>query len=134
MRGTAYIGLAAVLWGVLGPVARLAFDEGVAPLEVAFWRAAIAGAVFAAIAASTRPGRIERRDWPGVLGFGLVGVAVFFAAYQFAVEAGGAALASVLLYTAPVWVAVLSFAFLGERMTARKALAVALTLLSTFLF
>lgn len=128
MSGYGYIGLAAVLWGVLGPVARLAFDEGVAPLEVAFWRAAIAGAVFVAHAAIGRPGGIARRDVPGVVGFGIVGVSVFFASYQLAVQAGGAALASVLLYTAPVWVAVLSLLFLRERMTALKALAVALTI------
>jgi DME family drug/metabolite transporter len=117
-----------VLWGVLGPVARLAFDEGVAPLEVAFWRATIAGAVFIVHAALVRPGGVAKRDLPGVVGFGVVGVSVFFASYQFAVEAGGAALASVLLYTAPVWVAVLSLVFLRERMTVVKALAVALTL------
>jgi DME family drug/metabolite transporter len=128
VSGYAYIGLAAVLWGVLGPVARLAFDEGVAPMEVAFWRATIAGGVFLTHAAIVRPGGIARSDVPGVVGFGVVGVSVFFASYQFAVEAGGAALASVLLYTAPVWVAVLSLVFLRERMTPLKALAVALTL------
>lgn len=128
MNGVAYIGLAAVLWGLLGPVARLAFDEGVAPMEVAFWRATIAGAVFVTHAAIVRPGGIARRDVPGVVGFGVVGVSVFFASYQFAVAAGGAALASVLLYTAPVWVALLSLVFLRERMTPLKALAVALTM------
>lgn len=61
--------------------------------------------------------------------FGLVGVSLFYSAYQFAVEAGGAALASVLLYTAPAWVAVMGVAFLGERLTGFKTAAVALTLL-----
>ena len=35
--------LAAVCWGLIGPVAKLAFREGVEPLEVAFWRAALGG-------------------------------------------------------------------------------------------
>jgi drug/metabolite transporter, DME family len=43
-----------------------------------------------------------------------------------AVETGGAALAAILLYTAPVWVALLSALFLGERMTGRKLLALGL--------
>ena len=128
MKGAGYIVLAAVLWGILGPVARLAFAEGIAPLEVAFWRAVIAGGAFVAHAVVARPDRIAKRDWPGVAAFGVVGVSVFFASYQLAVEAGGAALASVLLYTAPVWVAVLSFVFLRERMTALKVVAVALTI------
>ncbi|MEP0546423.1 MAG: EamA family transporter [Rhodothermales bacterium] len=128
MKGAGYIVLAAVLWGLLGPVARLAFDEGVAPFEVAFWRAVIAGVLFVGHAAVVRTGGVARRDLPGIVGFGIVGVSVFFASYQLAVEAGGAALASVLLYTAPAWVAVLSVVVLRERMTALKGVAVALTL------
>ncbi len=128
MSGYAYIGLAAVLWGVLGPVARLAFDEGLAPLEVAFWRAVIAGTVFVLHAVITRSGSVARRDVPGVVGFGVVGVSVFFASYQLTVQAGGAALASVLLYTAPAWVAALSLVVFRERMTVLKVAAVGLTL------
>jgi drug/metabolite transporter, DME family len=44
------------------------------------------------------------------------------------VDLGGAALASVLLYTAPAWVAVMGVVWLRERMSPLKLLAVALTL------
>lgn len=128
VKGYAYIALAALLWGLLGPVARLAFAEGVGPLEVAFWRAVLAAALFVLHAVATRTRPVARRDLPGVAAFGAVGVTLFFASYQLAVEAGGAALAAVLLYTAPAWVALLGWAFLRERLTARTALAVALTM------
>ncbi len=131
--GYVYIVLAAVCWGLLGPVARLAFQEGVTPMEVAFWRAALGGGCFllhAGIRPSTWP---ARRDLPAVAFFGLVGVALFYAAYQLAVARGGATLASVLLYTAPAWVALMSIAWLGERLTGRKALAIGLTLLGVAL-
>mgnify|MGYP001378596837 CR=1 FL=1 len=131
--GYGYILLAATCWGLLGPVARWALEAGVEPLEVAFWRAVIGGVCFVghAVWLRTRRGAVgvKRRHWPVMAAFGLLGVSLFYSAYQFAVEAGGAALASVLLYTAPAWVAAIGVAWLGERLTALKAMAVALTLL-----
>ena len=126
--GYVYILLAAVLWGLLGPVSRLALRDGIEPLEVAFWRATLATALFAAHCLARRQTRVARRDLPAVLGFGVVGVALFYLSYFQAVQQGGAALAAVLLYTAPVWVAVLSALFLHERLGARKALAIAVAL------
>jgi DME family drug/metabolite transporter len=58
-----------------------------------------------------------------------VGIATLYGALSLAVDAGGAALAVVLLYTAPAWVALFAWALLGEQMTARKLLALAVTLL-----
>lgn len=128
MAGALYVVGAAALWGLLGPVSQVALRAGIDPLEIAFWRAAIASALFAAHAALQRRVRVERRDLPLVLGFGLVGISLFYAAYFLAVEQGGATLAAILLYTAPVWVALLSWAFRGEPMGARKLAALALTL------
>lgn len=50
-------------------------------------------------------------------------------AYQLAIQSGGAALAAVLLYTAPAIVALLAWLFLREPMDAFKLGAAALTLL-----
>jgi drug/metabolite transporter, DME family len=78
--------------------------------------------------ASRRPWVIARADLPGVAAFGVVGVAALYATLPLAVREGGAALAAVLLYTAPAWVAVLSWSLLGERLGRRKVAALALTL------
>jgi DME family drug/metabolite transporter len=126
--GYFYVVCAGVLWGVLGPVSRVALQEGLAPLEVAFWRAVIAAVLFGVHAGLRRRVRVARRDLPAVVGFGLVGVAFLYVAYFMAVREGGAALASVLLYTAPVWVAVIAALFLHERMGGRKAAALALAM------
>lgn len=123
--GYLLVAAAAVLWGLLGPVTRIAFHEGVGPTEVAFWRAVIGAALFGVHALAIGRVRIARRDVPSVAAFGVVGVAGLLACYSWAVDAGGAALASILLYTAPVWVALLSWLFLRERMTARKLAALA---------
>jgi DME family drug/metabolite transporter len=126
--GYFYVVCAGVLWGVLGPVSRVALQEGLAPLEVAFWRAAIAAVLFGVHAGLRRRVRVAPRDLPAVVGFGLVGVAFLYVAYFMAVREGGAALASVLLYTAPVWVAVIAALFFHERMGGRKAAALALAM------
>lgn len=134
LSGYAFIVLAAICWGLLGPVARLALSEGVAPLEIAFWRAVLGGALFAVHVAGRRAAGIHRarlpslRDGLAIGSFGLVGVGLFYASYQLAVDQGGATLAAVLLYTAPGWVAVIGALFLGEPFTPRKGIALALTL------
>ncbi len=126
--GYLYVFCAGVLWGLLGPVSRVALQEGLGPVEIAFWRATIAAVLFGGHAVLLRRVRLARRDLPAVAGFGLVGVAFLYGAYFMAVQEGGAALAAVLLYTAPVWVAVLAALFLHERMGARKVAALALAL------
>lgn len=128
LKGYLYVTLAAVLWGLIGPVSRYAFEAGMPPLEAAFWRSSLAWLFFAAQARSMGRMRVERADLPVVLAFGVAGIAGLFGSYSLAVRAGGAALASVLLYTAPAWVAVMSRLWLGERLGLAKVAAVALTI------
>lgn len=119
---------AAVLWGLLGILGKQAQQTGVGPLEVAFWRAILAGGLFALHALLTRAAFPKGRDlWITAL-FGVVGVSLFYGAYQLAVRAGGASLASVLLYTSPAFVALMGWAFLKERLGPRELLAVGGTL------
>ncbi|HXF68441.1 MAG TPA: EamA family transporter [Thermoflexus sp.] len=129
MIGYLYMLTAAFLWGLIGPVSRLAFAHGLTPLEVAFWRATFGSLLFGLHAFLLRKLRVAWRDLPILLGFGLVGVALFYASFQFAVQAGGGAMAAVLLYTAPAWVALLSWIFLREPMGPHKLVALLLTLL-----
>lgn len=122
------IALAAALWGSLGVVSRVVLAAGVEPLELSVWRAAIAGALFALHAIARGKVRVARRDFPVVGGFAVIGVSMFYLSYLFAVRTGGAALAAILLYTAPAWVALASALWLDEPMTRPKLLALALTL------
>jgi len=125
--GYALVALAAVLWGMIGPLAKIAFQAGMPPLEVAFWRTSMAWILYATHAVLARDVRVPARDLPLLALFGVAGIGGLFVSYVLAVEAGGAALASVLLYTAPAWVALLAWKFLGESFTPLKAGAVAAT-------
>ena len=128
MVGSLYVLCAAALWGLIGPLSKLSFAAGMDTVEVAFWRTTLAWLLFAGQAIINRETRIAPRDLPAVAGFGVAGIAGLFGAYVVAVAAGGAALASVLLYTAPAWVALMSWLFLKEPMGGFKVAAVCATI------
>ncbi len=128
MAGYAYVLLAASLWALLGPVARFGLAVGMNPLELAFWRAVCGAVLFILHARRHNLMRVRTRDLPAFLLFGLVGVALFFGSYQLAVQGAGAALASILLYTAPAWVALLSRIVFRELMSPCKVLALCMAM------
>lgn len=127
-KGYLFIIIAATLWGFIGPFGKIAYAEGISPLEVAFWRAVIAWIFFGAESLTGRKIiRAAPKDILPLALFSILCVATLFGSYQIAVDQGGVALASVLLYTAPAWVIVLSRILLREPITRIKLLALVLT-------
>jgi len=123
LRGYFFVLCAALLWAGIGPVAKFGFQAGALPLETAFWRAFVGFVIFLVHCLWRNSWRVAPRDLPVLAIFGAAGVSLFFGSYQIAVQQSGAALASMLLYTAPAWVALLSWVFFREPMTGRKLLA-----------
>jgi drug/metabolite transporter, DME family len=133
-RGYALVAFAAVLWALIGLFSRAVLDEGVDPLEIAFWRATLAGAAFMLHAVLVGRLRVRAaRDVASLAAFALIGVTLFYAALVLAIETGGISLAFVLLYTAPAFVTLLAWPLLGERLTRTKLALVALALLGVVL-
>jgi drug/metabolite transporter, DME family len=126
--GIALVGLAALLWAMIGLFTPALLDLGLSAFEIAFWRALLGGACFAVHAAVRRRGLAvrSRRDAVGMALFGVISVGVFYAALAMAIDLGGVSLAWILLYTAPGWVAVGAVALLGEHIDrVRGALVIA---------
>jgi len=119
---------AAALWGSIGVAGRVAFRNGVLPLEAAFLRAGIAFVVIIAAVLATDPAllRIRRQDLPLFGAFGLVSIAAFFFVYLYAISRTTVATAAILLYSAPAFVILLSAVFFREPLTRVKLAAVVL--------
>lgn len=128
IRGLFYVLAAALMWGVIGIFANIVLAEGVSALEIAFWRAAFGWLLFLAHALVMKQTRVTRNDLPALFGFGFICVTLFYGAYQIAIRDVGMALAAVLLYTAPAWVALMSWLVLKEGMTPVKLVCVLMTI------
>jgi len=135
LRGLALIGLAAVSWGTTGSVTTvLVATAGTTPLVIGAVRMLIA-AVLLAVLARTITGslRVARADrWRCVvLG---VCMAAFQACYFSAVTLTGIAVAALIaICCAPLLIAGLAAAVLGERLTGRVGGALALGIAGTAL-
>jgi drug/metabolite transporter (DMT)-like permease len=130
-RGYLLVLLAATLWATIGVIySHLSGAQGLPPLALAAGRAGLGGLLLLAGLALLRPSalRIGGRALAVTLAYGVGGIAVFYAAYVYAVIAAGVAVASVLLYTAPAWVALIAWGLLGERLSRTHLAALGLTI------
>lgn len=126
--GYFFVLLAAVCWAMLGTVARVPLSHGISPLEVAFWRAFFGALFFVVHGLACGLYHVKLKDGLILSGFGIFGVAMLFAVMQVAIQRGGVALAVILLYTAPFWVAVFSRIFFKEQLTPLKIIALVIAL------
>ena len=129
LRGYALILTAACLWATIGLFYRALVDGyGLSPQVVVAYRAGLAALAIAVGLAATRPAalRIRRADLRFFMLFGVFGVAVFVISYIQALTTGSVAQAAVLLYTAPIWIAVWAVVHEGERLEGPRLLALAL--------
>jgi drug/metabolite transporter (DMT)-like permease len=131
--GTVLVG--ATLLGSMGAWGRVIFRYEPDPMVVVTWRALLGTLALAGILALFRPEllRVRLRDTPFFILYGFVGVTMNFWTYFSAVKYTTLAIAITLLYTYPIFVAILSSLFLGERLTRGKVGAILATLVGTAL-
>ena len=101
MTGYLYVLAAAVLWSLIGPFSKICMEEGLAPLEVAFWRALLGGICFFAQTGICGGARIPVKHALFFCLFGVLSISVFLSSLQISIQLSGAAMAMVLLYTSP---------------------------------
>ncbi len=129
-RGYLLVLLAASLWATLGVIYNYLAGFGLPPLAVAGLRAGLGGLILLVGLLALRRSwlRLNPAALRTVIVYGIFGIALFYAAYINAILTVGVAVAAVLLYTAPAWVAVIAWRFLGERLTRNHLVALLLTL------
>jgi len=129
MSGYLLIFTAAVLWAFIGVFSKAILESGVSSLEIAFWRACIAGMLFLIHAGLKKELKLQKRSDAAIfIAFALFGVTVFYASLILAIDAGSISLAYILLYSAPAWVVLLAFLLLKETLNAKKLILLAVAL------
>ncbi|NBC59050.1 MAG: EamA family transporter [Bacteroidetes bacterium] len=131
---TAFVVLAALFWGLSGGIGGILIENGWDAFVVSFYRGGI-GLLFVLIWLLLRPqgsGLSNHRLWFWSVVAGL-GVAGNFAFYFMSISEGGVAVAASLMYTAPVFVYLVSFTLKLEESTPLKWAAVILVILGIVL-
>lgn len=135
LTGAAFIALAAICFGTLGPLSRFAGDAGVSSLTLVTWRAALGAAVMALFiavrlaAGSARP--VPLRAIPSRDRWFMVAAAVANTLLNFSVFVAfgriSIALALLVFYLYPALVALVSVIWFGERLDGVRWTALAIS-------
>ncbi len=131
---TLFVMSAALCWGLSGGIGGMLMADGWDPLVVSFYRGAI-GLVFVLVWLALRrhgSGLASRQLWFWSVVAGL-GVAGNFSFYFMSISEGSVAVAATLMYCAPVFVYLVSFALRLERPTPIKWAAIAMVMLGVVL-
>ncbi|MDV6314998.1 DMT family transporter [Idiomarina sp. HP20-50] len=132
--GVILVVTAALFWGLSGGIAGILINNGWSPLLVSFYRGAI-GLFFFLMWLALQPhnsGLANKRLWLWSTIAGL-GVAGNFAFYFFSISESGVAIAATLMYCAPIFVYLISFALRFERSTPTKWAAIVLVMIGVML-
>lgn len=128
--GAALVLGAASLWATFGIFAKYLYEAGYGPLELASVRAAVAfsGVAMIALPRMLRGVRVPLRSLPFFAAYGIIGFALFGLLFLGALQRTTVSISVALLYTAPVFVALISAALWHERFGRTRALSLALAL------
>jgi drug/metabolite transporter (DMT)-like permease len=127
--GVFYLLTVVLAWGLVWPVNKVLL-QSFSPLWTMAIRSAIATvALFAIAAALGRLARPPRADWPVLLSITLLHMVGFGVLGAWGLHLVPTGRTVVLAYTTPLWVAPGAALFLGERMTTRRLVGVAVGLL-----
>lgn len=124
-----YIITAAICWGLIGLFVRTLAAQGFSSMQIVALRSlAAAICVTLPLLCSGRAAlRIRLRDLWLFVGTGICSLVFFNYCYFNAMQQTSLAVAALLLYTAPVFVMLMSLVCFGEAFTRTKALALLLT-------
>ncbi|EMR03271.1 putative permease, DMT superfamily [Cesiribacter andamanensis AMV16] len=132
-RKLAYLSIlaAAVLWGIIGLFITRLYALGFSPTQVVALRLLTAAFLLAGYTLwhNRQLFRIRLSDLRYFIGTGLFSVVLFNWCMFTAIRETSISVATILLYTAPAFVTVLSRLLFGEPLTGRKLLALLATLL-----
>ncbi len=131
-KGYLMVFVTGVLWGTIGLFSTLLSNLGMDSSAVAFYRLLSASLLLIPVLLVKGKGiSLFRISKKGLISCGLIGFisqAFYNLCYMKAIELGGMATAAVLLYTSPVFVAIMSVMLFKESLTRNKMIAILLNI------
>lgn len=127
--GTVCILLSGILWGMIGIFVKLLSSLGLSTMQTIAVRS-LPAVIFIVVVLAVKDKRllyIAPRDWYYFFATGIFSVMFFNQCYFYTIKASSVSVAAVLLYTAPIFVTLMSSVLFGEKLTVKKLLALALT-------
>lgn len=134
-KGALLVMSAGCLWGTFGVLTKTAYaTTTLGPISLAWYRLIFAIPFLGALTAIKRYRiSMSRHEVVLFIGFGFFSLTLFEALYFTSLAYTTVQHAAALLYTAPAFVAILSWFFLKERLTPTKLIAIILSILGAFL-
>lgn len=126
---------AGILWGTMGIFVRVFRAWGFSTIQITALRILLAAVFFVVFLAVTNPGKlkIKCRDIPLFAGLGVGSIFLMSVTYFSTMQRTSLGAAAILLYTAPVFVMLMSVLFLKEKLTMRKLAALGTAFLGCIL-
>ena len=129
-KATTFVLVSGALWGCISLFVRHLSAAGLSSMDIAAIRMFVGafGMLVVVLAVDRSRLRIRLRDLWLFAGTGIVSITLFNLCYFTCMTMSEASIAVVLLYTSPVFVMLMSALFFKERITARKVVALVLTI------
>lgn len=121
---------AAALWGIMGIFVRIAKDGGMGPVEISFFRCAIAGTFFYLFLRKQNPDalKINKTGLITCMLYGILAYSISFISYSISVSRIPVAVATILMYLCPIWVILLNAVIFHDKPTLNKIISVMICL------
>ena len=136
LSGILLVVTATVCWSTSGIFINLIIRQsGLSAVGLAFWRDLTTSLLLLAGILIINPKLllVKRKDLPLLIGMGAISIGIFHVFWNQAVVMLGASLATVVQCNAPIFVTIMAWFLFGERITARKIIAVVLAAVGTIL-
>lgn len=123
--------IAGTLWGMIGYFVRSLQSQGLSSMQIVSIRMTVSAILFAVFALifNRKLFKIRFKDLWCFLGSGVLSVALFSFCYFKAIELSSLSVASILLYTAPIFVMIFSVILFKEKLTIIKTVSLILAFL-----
>ena len=125
----------AVLWGIMGIFVRSLNAFGFTSIDIAFFRCLLSGVAFMIFNAVTNP-KALKVDFKGLIIcalYGIISYSVGFVSYGISIERIPVAVATVLMFMSPVWIALLSRVVFKEKLSAKNGISIVVCIIGAVL-